>query len=91
MPKSVHVHVKNFTCIVSIIHVNNLFGSTLHVDNKTIQQYAFKLTSIWMQNIWTRKLESPREFELIQRNFIFRFSIGSKGARDDGSHFVGDW
>ena len=36
-------------------------------------------------------LESPREFELIQRNFIFRFSIGSKGARDDGSHSVGDW
>ena len=36
-------------------------------------------------------LLSPREFELIQRNFIFRFSIGSKGARDDGSYFVGNW
>ena len=36
-------------------------------------------------------LLSLREFELIQRNFIFRFSIGSKGARDDGSYFVGNW
>ena len=33
-------------------------------------------------------LLSPRELELIQRNFIFRFSIGSKGARDDGRYFV---
>ena len=36
-------------------------------------------------------LLSPREFELIQRNFIFRFSIGSKGARDDGRYLVGNW
>ena len=36
-------------------------------------------------------LSSQREFELIQRNFIIRFSIGSKGARDDGSYFVGNW
>ena len=36
-------------------------------------------------------LLSPREFELIQRNFIFRFSIGSKGAHDNGSYFVGNW
>ena len=35
-------------------------------------------------------LLSPREFELIQRNFIFRFSIGSKGARGDESYFVGN-
>ena len=36
-------------------------------------------------------LLSPREFELIQRNFIFCFSIGSKDARDDASYFVGNW
>ena len=36
-------------------------------------------------------LESTREFELVQRNIIFRFSIGWKGAHDDGSHFAGDW
>ena len=36
-------------------------------------------------------LLSPCEFELIQRNFIFRFFIGSKGVRDDGSYLVGDW
>ena len=34
-------------------------------------------------------LLSLREFELIQRISIFRFSIGSKGARDDGSYFCG--
>ena len=34
-------------------------------------------------------LLSPREFELIQRNFSFRFSVSSKDARDDGSYFEG--
>ena len=32
---------------------SNLIGSTLHVDNKTNEQSAFKITSIWVQNIWT--------------------------------------
>ena len=36
-------------------------------------------------------LLSPRKFELIQQNFIFRFSVGSKGAHDDGGYFVGNW
>ena len=34
-------------------------------------------------------IESPREFELAERNFISHFSIGQKGARDDGIHLVG--
>ena len=34
---------------------------------------------------------NPREFELTKRNFISHFSIGSKGAGDDGIHLVGDW
>ena len=36
-------------------------------------------------------MESPREFELTKRNFNAHFSIGSKGARDDGIHLMGDW
>ena len=36
-------------------------------------------------------MPSPREFELTKWNFISHFSIGSKGARDDGIHLVGDW
>ena len=32
---------------------SNLIGSTLHMDNKTNEQSTFKITSIWMQNIWT--------------------------------------
>ena len=56
--------------------------TTKQMNNPPLKQRQFGC------KIYELLLESPREFELIQRNFIFRFPIGSKGARDDGSRFL---
>ena len=72
---------------------SNLIGSTLHVDNKTNEHDEQKirlsnnvdLGAKYMNSCWVHVIE------LIQRNFIFRVSIGSKGARDDRSYFVQNW
>ena len=70
---------------------SNLIGSTLHMNNETNEQSAFRNNGDFGCKIYKHLLESPREFELIQGNFIFGFSVGSKGARDDWSHLVGEW
>ena len=60
------------------------------VNNKMNEQSAFKKRPFRKQNSLVLLLmERPREFELIKRNFISHFSIGSKSTRDkEGGRLV---
>ena len=53
--------------------------------NKTNEQTAFEITSIlgakYICSSWKVRVNL----------IISHFSIGSKGARDDESHLVGEW